>query len=601
ASSAPERTEVVALVCPKDTVKPETVPTHTIGSMDKERQLKLFHGVIEAELEWLASLQAPNGAIPQTLPDGNGNARVITCFSAQACMALLLKPAQYGANVKSYLDWYFANMNTAETDVSGVDGTMYDYDLAFSEDRKSVTQQVVVNQETGEKHYDSTDAYAAITIKIAFDYAQATGDTQYILDNMASIDRLANAIYGTMNDGLCFATPKYPIKYVMDNFEVWRGLSSLSKLYQEIYLPTLKQGSEEDSNAKERYNKYTQSANLVLQRIEETLWDEQNGYYLPGLNDRNSPYMKFEWQINYPCAMAQVESIAMGVVHPESPRAKRLYEGFTQHWSTGKPKETWQKLDIGSLFVSSNNALCAATMGDMNKLETFLTFYNFRITNGRLWPVYNADVAMAALAAAKGIEYINSCTVEEQKPENAFAVPDPSEVAGAPTLGSEHDITKNGKIICSVLPEQLTGTGSKDLEIIRSGKWVNALSATNTSQYDTFTGKRQKEGYVGIDFGEKYQFTSFAFQEGLHFGNGGWFSETPKIQVKVDDSWVDVQGLQCPKEYPKGEGMGDFGEYFEIYPYTFDPIEGTAIRLYAVPGGYPSFFGIGQIQVCGTK
>lgn len=107
---------------------------------------------------------------------------------------------------------------------------------------------------------------------------------------------------------------------------------------------------------------------------------------------------------------------------------------------------------------------------------------------------------------------------------------------------------------------------------------------------------------MGIDYGsETYRFTSFAFQEGSILGIGGWFSEQPKIQVKVNGEWVDVKNQKCEKAYPQGEGMGDFGDYFEIYPFTFDEIEGTAIRLYATPGGFPSFFSIGQIQVCGKS
>lgn len=239
-------------------------------------------------------------------------------------MALLLKPEKYGENVKKYLDWYLSHLNTAETDVSGVDGTMYDYDLTFSADGKEVTEKVVVNDTTKENHYDSTDAYAAITLKILWDYAQACNDEQYI----------------------------------------------------------------------------------------------------------------------------------------------------------------------------------------------------------------------------------ESCKVVEQTEEEAFVAPDPSEVSGAPKLGGKDDITAKGSIICSVMPENITGTGNKDIEIIRSGSWVNALAATNTSQYDTFTGKKQKEGYVGIDYGsETYRFTSFAFQEGMHFGNGGWFSEQPKIQVKVNGEWVDVKNQKCEKAY----------------------------------------------------
>ena len=586
------------LAFPPDTMKPAKVEQKEIGSVDKARRLTLFSQVIDAELAWLASLQAPNGAIPQTLPDANRQARVITCFSAQTCMALLLQPDKYGDNVKRYLDWYLSHMNTAETDVNGVDGTMYDYDLTFSEDGTTVTETPVKHEITGQYHYDSTDAYAAITLKILWDYAETCDDAQYLLDHKAEIDRLAGAIYATMDNGLTWATPTYYIKYVLDNFEVWRGLSALSKMYQQVYIPA---AGADKADCETAFKKHTLAANTVLKQIEAYLWDEEEGHYNPGLDSGDTLYREFDWYNTYPCAMAQIESIAMGVVHPDSPRAQRLYAQFNQYWSTGEHKTTWEKLDIDSEFVSANNVLCGATMGDMDRTETFIVYYNYRIRNGRQWPVYNADVAMVALACAKGIEYMNSCE-EVPQTEAAFVAPDPSVVEGAPALGGADDITQQGTLICSVMPADVTGAGSKDLEIIRSGGWVNALSAHNDSQYDTYTGAAQKEGYVGIDYGtETHTFTSFTFQEGLHFSNGGWFADEPQIQVKVNGSWMDVQNQQCSQVYPQGYGMNEYGDPFEIYTFTFDAIEGTAIRLYATPGGNPAFFSVGQIQVCGAE
>ena len=92
----------------------------------------------------------------------------------------------------------------------------------------------------------------------------------------------------------------------------------------------------------------------------------------------------------------------------------------------------------------------------------------------------------------------------------------------------------------------------------------------------------------------------FTFQEGLHFSNGGWFKDEPKIQVLVNGQWVDVPNQQCNKVYPRGFAMAEYGDPFEIYTFTFDAVEGTAIRLCGTPGGVPGFFSIGQIQVCGT-
>ena len=53
-------------------------------------------------------------------------------FADFAALALLGAGESYYENVRRYMDWHFAHLNTAETDYNGVDGTIYDYTVTLS-------------------------------------------------------------------------------------------------------------------------------------------------------------------------------------------------------------------------------------------------------------------------------------------------------------------------------------------------------------------------------------------------------------------------------------------------------------------------------------
>ena len=82
---------VFGLAAPGDDLLPvaprEGVPT--------EENIALFREVYETEMEWLASLQLDNGAIPMT-PVKNGEVRMNPYFADFAALAprLFLKPVQ---------------------------------------------------------------------------------------------------------------------------------------------------------------------------------------------------------------------------------------------------------------------------------------------------------------------------------------------------------------------------------------------------------------------------------------------------------------------------------------------------------------------------
>lgn len=156
-----------------------------------------------------------------------------------------------------------------------------------------------------------------------------------------------------------------------------------------------------------------------------------------------------------------------------------------------------------------------------------------------------------------------------------------------------------GDIICSVLAP--TGGGNKDLNTIRNEKVYAVGTSAGPMQYDSFHDSGREIFYMGYKYAEEMTFTKLVFQEGATWQNGGWFAEGElKTQVLTVNGWTDVK-LNAPTGYPIGDTQSVFGENCETYVFDFEPIKGSAIRIYGMAGGTGNFVSVAQIEVYGSN
>ncbi len=151
------------------------------------------------------------------------------------------------------------------------------------------------------------------------------------------------------------------------------------------------------------------------------------------------------------------------------------------------------------------------------------------------------------------------------------------------------DITANATIIALITSPQ--GSGSKSLEVIRDGVYPPVGSTSSTQQYDTYTGATRTEDWIGYSFATPQTFGSMVFQDGMQFGNGGWFT-TLNVQVRQSGTWVNVPGVTFTPAYKGNDGVN-----FETYDISFPPITGDGIRLDGAPGGAATFISVGELRV----
>lgn len=338
-----------------------------------DEDIALFQAIYETETKWLASLQLENGAIPMTYSD-NGELRVNPYFSDFAALALLDNSKEYAQNVKAYMDWHFAHLNSAEDDFNGLDGTIYDYVITIK-DGKIINEKISENEDA----YDSTDSYAATFLKVVEKYYNETGDSGYILEHSEDICRITEVMFATLHNGLTYAKPNYEIKYLMDNCEVYEGALAASSLFENVI---------KDNDYSQRCNKLAQK---VKYAINHKMWSFINGYYSPEVSLYGISSTDFSWDNYYPCATSQLFPITCGVIEPNTERAQKLYAEFCNSYD-------WQSFNYPDSFYWGNNVLAAATMNDIESVTAYMKNY-LPLTENHEYPLYNADSARASMAA----------------------------------------------------------------------------------------------------------------------------------------------------------------------------------------------------------
>lgn len=355
-------------------------PVSVNEEVANEEDTALFRKIFESETAYLASLQLENGAIPMTYSE-NGTLTMNPYFADFAALALLDNADEYADEVKKYMDWHFAHLNTKETDYNGVDGTIYDYKITVADGK--VTNEAI-SEKDGKKSYDSTDSYAATFLMVLGKYYEKTGDKEYILAHSKDIERIVNAMFSTLHKGLTFAKPDYEVKYLMDNSEVYEGAVSASALFREVICPV-------EASYNKTLENCEKTAEEIAQAIEKNLWNASENHYEAGVFRNGKAAYEFSWDEFYPGATAQLFPIIHGVIGADTRRANTLYDSFNKAFD-------WQNFKTPSEYCWGSNVLASAMMNDIESVVCYMENYA-ELFEKHEYPLYNADAARVCMAA----------------------------------------------------------------------------------------------------------------------------------------------------------------------------------------------------------
>lgn len=354
---------------------------------EKQRMKEFYQSIIDEECAWIASLQLSNGAIPMTYKT-TGEVRMNPYFADLAAMGLLAGDSKYLQNVRGYIEWHFARLNTKKQDYNRVDGTIYDYVITL-EERKIVEEAAALNS-SGTPQYDSTDSYAATFLSVLNGYHKRSGETEYLQSKYSDILRVINALFSTMRCSLTFAKPDYRVKYLMDNAEVFKGLNDAVELFENAF-------SQEEC-AEKILKRLVCARDKMKQKIDCVFWNSA-GHYESAVSEWGRPALSFSWSKFYPDATAQLTLITNGVLNPEEERAQQLYESFNANFAAGTEKHNWPELDVDDSFYWCMIAHAAALMKDEQRVYAFMQNYR-EIMKTHSYPLYNAEAGHTIRAAA---------------------------------------------------------------------------------------------------------------------------------------------------------------------------------------------------------
>jgi PKD repeat protein len=305
---------------------------------------------IQTASAWLATQQLSDGAIISA-PD-----HINPYFANQAASGWLQDSTRYTA-VGNYMQWYFNHVNRT-TDVWGISGTIYDY--------------AVSNAQTGGCYdspckADSTDSYASTFLSLAWS-AWSTGDSglrNLISSNRATLDLIAGVLTNPKSldssDGLTWAYPGYPYKYVSDNCEGYRGLSDYANLVQTAF---------GDSAAAANWN--TAAGNMRNGIL--SFWNAStNTWAVDKLS--SGAFNQANMTNWYPDAVAQIYPVVFGVVAPTDSQVVSAYASLNtafQNWDTFQFRDSFPWTIVG---------YAATLMGDTTRANQYRSSVESKFVN----------------------------------------------------------------------------------------------------------------------------------------------------------------------------------------------------------------------------
>ncbi len=247
--------------------------------------------------------------------------------------------------------------------------------------------------------------------------------------------------------------------------------------------------------------------------------------------------------------------------------------------------------------VEFRGPIVCVTMNPIDE-EVYYITYNYN-GNSALRRVRGTDNVPPVVHAAVTPEYgplpadVSFSSAGTIDPDGTIAVyswdfgdgtPRSSEANPTHTFAPVQDITADGTIVSRIqelVPPTPLGLGAFSPEVIRDGIRPTADAVNPQLQYDTYhAGDQGLVDWIGYTFPTPRELRSMLFQEGLHFGDGGWF-DVLTVEALIGGVWTPVTNMASSPTYPaQNDGVN-----FDTYCLTFDAVMCDGIRIYGVPGG----------------
>ena len=120
---------------------------------------------------------------------------------------------------------------------------------------------------------------------------------------------------------------------------------------------------------------------------------------------------------------------------------------------------------------------------------------------------------------------------------------------------------------------------------------------TTTQSEDDFDQEIKPVDWWGYTWRRAYNMNKVVYTTGLMFPDGGWYSDSLRVQVRQNFKWVDVSGLSVTPAYP----YSNAARANAPYTFTFNNTWGDGVRIIGTPGGGSHFTSISQLAVYNAR
>jgi hypothetical protein len=110
---------------------------------------------------------------------------------------------------------------------------------------------------------------------------------------------------------------------------------------------------------------------------------------------------------------------------------------------------------------------------------------------------------------------------------------------------------------------------------------------------DSYDNSPKTEDFWGYIWEKRYLINRVEYTTGAMHDDGGWFTNTPRVQVRRGDQWIEVRGLKCDPSYPHNASAGPF----KTYSLAFQEESTDGVRIIGTPGGAAHFTSIAELEV----
>lgn len=315
--------------------------------------MAMYAQLIASEASYIVSTQLRDAG-----PLMNGAIRlsddaIVPVFANLAATALALSRAPGSLqSVTDYVRWYLHHLNWP--DALGLFGTVYDYEYKDSGWQPKLTAPDPKDSTKMVPHYyDSADSYAATFMTLLRAYAYVGGGTALLEQFRHQIEVIAGVMISLMDqsDSLTITKPNYPVKFLMDNCEVNRGLLDAAWLFLHVF---------HDADKAEYFQRW---ARANREGILGSLGNDMEFYVSKDAGGRSA----VNWKTWYADVTSQLFPVIFGVIPAADPRARHAYANMTCH------HPSWHTFDKNPYpeFPWALVSYAAARMGEFHDMDKF--------------------------------------------------------------------------------------------------------------------------------------------------------------------------------------------------------------------------------------